>query len=329
MSKLCFCTIFYANYAAKGMALYHSLERVCKDFHVFIVAMDDYCLQLLSRQDMPHASILSIADVEDFYPQLKTIKVSRNKGEYSWTCKGPSLLFCYNKFGLKDCTYLDADLYFFSDPTPLYEEAPDADVMLMDHQYTSWYNLAATNGQYCAGYLYFKFNDNGLKILSEWTEQCVEWCFGRYEPGRFGDQKYLDEFHQKYENIYDLQCIGLCAPWNIQQYDVTHGTDDNVYVSRNGQNVKLIIYHFHFMRNLDFGKFNEFYLGPYTLSKSIKRYIYKPYLKELKEFTIYSDTRFHDIDVLASKGQRMSMIGYLWHWCKNAWKRNKIQWKRR
>ena len=326
--KYNFCTLFYANYSAKGVALYCSLERVCKDFHAYIVAMDDVCLQLLQESHMQHATIITIEELESFYPALKQVKGSRNKGEYSWTCKGPTLLYCFEKFGIKDCTYLDADLYFFADPKPLYEECPKADVMLMDHRYTPWYNLAATNGQYCAGYMYFKATGNGLKILNEWTEQCIEWCYGKHEPGRFGDQKYLDEFHSKYNNIYDLQHIGLCAPWNIQQYQVEQ-KPNGVYVTIEGKQDKLIVYHFHFLNNQDFGRYNEFYLGPYKLSKETMKYIYKPYLEELKVYTKKVDGLHYTSDVLASKIFPMSRLSYMWHWCKNIMKHNKIQWRRR
>ena len=326
--KYNFCTLFYANYSAKGIALYRSMEKVCKDFHAYIVAMDDVCLKILHDLRLSKATIISINELEAFYPALKQVKGNRNKGEYSWTCKGPTLLYCFEKFSIKDCTYLDADLCFFADPKPLYEECPEADVMLMDHRYTPWYNLAATNGQYCAGYMYFKATKNGLKVLNEWTEQCIEWCFGTHEPGRFGDQKYLDEFHSRYKNVYDLQHIGLCAPWNIQQYVVAQ-KQDGVYVTFDGKQDKLILYHFHFLNNLDFGKYNEFFLGPYKLSKFVMKDIYDPYLNELKRFANRADEMKYDADVLASKPIPMSAMSYLWHWCKNVWKANKIQWRRR
>lgn len=326
--KYNFCTLFYANYSAKGVVLYRSLEKVCQDFHAYIVAMDDVCMQLLEELHLSHATIISIDELEEFYPALKQVKGSRNKGEYSWTCKGPTLLYCFEKYGIKDCTYLDADLYFFADPKPLYEECPDADVMLMDHRYTPWYNLAETNGQYCAGYMYFKSSKNGLKVLNEWTAQCIEWCYGTHEPGRFGDQKYLDEFHAKYENIYDLQHVGLCAPWNIQQYEVVR-KQDGVYVTIDGKQDKLIVYHFHFLNNHDFGKYNEFFLGPYRLDKSVMTHIYNPYLEDLKAFAQWSDKINTKADVLASGQTPMSGLAYVWHWCKNVWKRNKLQWRRR
>lgn len=323
-----FCTIFFANYSAKGVALYRSLERTCSVFHIYVFAMDEDCYDILKTIEMPHATIVSIGELENFYPALLSIKESRNNGEYSWTCKGPALLYCFEKFGIKDCTYLDADLCFFSSPEPLYKECPDADVMLMDHRYTPWYNLAETNGRYCAGYLYFKATKNGLKVLNDWTEQCIEWCYGKHEPGRFGDQKYLDEFHSKYKNVYDLKHIGLCAPWNIQQYEVEL-KQDGVYITLNNKHDKLIIYHFHFLRNQDNGEYNEFYLGPYKLNKETIKYIYMPYLEELKGYTITVDKLAYESDVLASKVFPMSRLRYIWHWCKNIWKSNKIQWRRR
>lgn len=325
--KLNFCTLFFANYSAKGVALYHSLERMCPDFHLYIVAMDDVCTQILQGLSLQYATIISIEELEGFYPTLKTIKKTRNKGEYSWTCKGPTLQYCLEKYQLKDCSYLDSDLYFFSDPTPLYQECPDADVMLMDHQYTPWYNYAETNGRYCAGYLYFKSTPNGLRVLRTWTDQCIDWCYGRHEDGKFGDQKYLDSFHERFDNVHDLQHIGLCAPWNVQQYEITK-ENDGLYARKNGTIDKLILFHFHFLKNQDFGKFNEFYLGPYRLCKSVMSYIYEPYLNELKQTCEYVDT-LYETDALASSVLRMSMLQYMWHWCKNAWKRNKIQWIRK
>lgn len=310
------------------MALYHSLERVCSNFHMYIFAMDEDCFFILNSMQLPHATIVPLIELEEFYPSLQEVKSSRNKGEYSWTCKGPALLYCFAKYNLQECTYLDADLYFFSDPKPLYEECPEADVLLMDHRYTPWYNLSETNGQYCAGYMHFKATGNGLKILNEWTKQCIEWCFGKHESGRFGDQKYLDEFHHKYENVHDLQHIGLCAPWNIQQYEVLQ-KDERVYVSIDAKIDKLIVYHFHFLKNQDMGEYNEFYLGPYKISKNAKKTIYEPYWNELKQYTKWADKQACEVDVLASNVNKMSFFSYLWHWCKNAWKTNKIQWKRR
>lgn len=326
--KLNFSTIFFANYAAKGIALYHSLERVCKDFHIYIFTMDDDCYQILQSLCLSHATIIPLEDLENYYPALLIVKPSRKKGEYSWTCKGPSILYCFDKYGIEDCMYLDADLYFFSDPTPLFTEDTTADVMLTEHRYSDLYNQAETNGKYCAGTMYFKSSENALSVLKHWTKQCIEWCYSGYAPGRFGDQKYLDEFHSKWNNIHDIEHIGFCAPWNIQQYEVSL-CNGEVMVAKDGKSDNLIFYHFHFLRNQDFGKYNEFYLGPYALSNETLRYIYTPYLNELKSFTKKVDGLYSTIDVLASITSPLSKVRLFLHWIKNGWKRNKVLWKRR
>lgn len=323
-----FTTLFYANYAAKGIALCRSLIRVCKDYHIYVFAMDDDCYKLLQSLLLPNITILSLRELEDYYPALLIDKVNRNKGEYSWTCKGPSMLYCIEKYGLKDITYLDADLYFMKDPTPLYLESPNADVMLTSHRYTDAYNLAATNGQYCAGYLYFKATENGLNVLHWWTDLCIEWCYSSHEPGRFGDQKYLDLFHEKFDNVYDIKHIGFCAPWNIQQYKVRE-EDGRIKVKLADEEDNLIFYHFHFLKNQDMGIYNEINLGPYKYDMNTINLIYKPYMKEIEQIAMGCDIKNVKADVLASNICKMTLLRFLLHWIKNCWKPNKYIWKRR
>lgn len=322
-----FTTLFYANYLAKGVCMYKSLEKVCDNFHLYIFSMDDDCYNILSKLNLCSATIIKLNELEEFYPELLTIKKSRNKGEYSWTCKGPSLLYCIEKFNLSSCTYLDADLYFYSNPKVLYDNKSNFDVLLTDHRYTSQYNLAETNGKYCAQLMHFKSTKNGLDILKWWTDLCIEWCFSKHEPGRFGDQKYLDRFHDEWPNVGEMNHIGFCAPWNIQQYKVTH-KNNNTKVTLGDNTDDLIFYHFHFLRDLDFGKYNEFLLGPYKLDKNVKSFIYSPYLEEIKKVTKEID-EISDVEVLASSFTYMSVLRLCLHIVKNFCKENKILWKRR
>ena len=319
-----FCTLFDSYYLHKGIALYLSLEHVTCDFHLYVMAFDKESYGKLTALGFKHMTVELVDDFES--PELLAVKPSRSKGEYCWTC-GPSVIYHFlTKNNLDEITYLDADLFFLTDPKTIFEEIGCSSVAITEQGIDE--KTANTYGRYCVQYMTFRKDQEGIEALTWWRDRCIEWCYGTHEPGRFGDQKYLDEFHAKYENIYDLQHVGLCAPWNIQQYEVVR-KQDGVYVTIDGKQDKLIVYHFHFLNNHDFGKYNEFFLGPYRLDKSVMTHIYNPYLEDLKAFAQWSDKINTKADVLASGQTPMSGLAYVWHWCKNVWKRNKLQWRRR
>ena len=322
-----YVTIFYSNYLAKGLSLYYSLSKVSENSYLYIVAMDDECEKILDGSALDKARIISLKDLESYYPSLLEAKKDRGKGEYSWTCKGPAVLYCIEKFGLEDCTYLDSDLFFFSNPEPLFAEDEKCDVILTPHRYTERYDLSESNGKYCAQFMSFKSTENGLRILKWWSEECIKWCYGRHEKGRFGDQKYLDFFQEKFGGVHDSENAGVCAPWNIQQYKVERNSE-GVYVDNGKQRSPLVFYHFHFLKNQDFGKYNELLLGPYKLNRAVREYIYKPYIQGLKRVTKEVDNKY-STDVMASRKVSMSTLRLLMHVAKNILDSNKQIWKRR
>jgi hypothetical protein len=167
---------------------------------------------------------------------------------------------------------LDADLYFFSNPSVLIEEMGDKSVLIAEHRYTPIYDQSATSGIYCVQFMTFKNNANGMKVLNWWRNACNNWCYARFEDGKFGDQKYLDDWTTRFDGIHVLQNLGGgVAPWNIQQY--------NLYDS----NFTLIFYHFH---NLKFLMNNKIELGNYQLDKQNLKLLYTPYLEELERISL-------------------------------------------
>ena len=69
-------------------------------------------------------------------------------------------------------------------------------------------------------FMLFKNTEGGLKVLNWWRDCCLEWCYNRHEDGKFGDQKYLDDWTTRFKNIHVLRNLGGgLAPWNVQQYD--------------------------------------------------------------------------------------------------------------
>ena len=103
-----FCTLFDSGYLLRGLAMYQSLAKYCKDFHLYIFAFDDKAYQILKKLCLPKTTIISLKEFED--KKLLSVKPTRTKVEYFWTCTPSVILYAIKRFNLKICTYLDADL---------------------------------------------------------------------------------------------------------------------------------------------------------------------------------------------------------------------------
>lgn len=321
-----FCTLFDSNYLAKGITMYESLNNVCFDFHLYIFAFDDISFNVLKKIDFKNATVISLKEFED--EKLLNVKNNRTKAEYSWTSTPSTILYCLNNFDIDSCTYVDADLYFFNNPVVLIDEMGKADVLITDHRYTTQYDQSKESGRYCVQFMCFKKTLNGLTVLNWWRSACLDWCYNRKEDGKFGDQKYLDNWNENFKGVHDLKHLGGgVAPWNVQQYffytknDLIKGLEIT-----SDKEFDLIFYHFHHLNNQKINFMNEFYLGPYLLTKNVISYIYKPYILKLKTIDKFIKSLDFTLDTLGSVEINFSNLRLIAHIIKNSFKRNKIIW---
>lgn len=276
-----FCTLFDSNYLAFGMTMYNSLKKHCPDFHLYIFAFDDKCFDVLTQMDLPNITPISLKDFED--EELLAVKPTRSRAEYCWTTTPSTVLYILEKYGVDHCTYLDADLYFFSNPAALVEEMGSKSVLITEHRYSPKYASAVVNGIYCVQFMTFKNTQEGLKVLKWWRNACLEWCYDRLEEGRFGDQKYLDDWTTRFpEAIHVLEHLGGgVAPWNVQQYDFSEQNNAlKGAETTSGKSFSVVFYHFHGIRFLEKQKID---LCEYELPETAKKLIYRTYLKAYSE----------------------------------------------
>jgi hypothetical protein len=269
-----YCTLFDSHYLTRGLSLYRSLLKTGEDFNLIVYCFDEPVYQLLKRLQLERILLVSLQEFET--PDLLSIKSSRSKGEYCWTCTPFIIRDALTRFQLKEVTYLDADLYFYQKPSILLDEfhASGASVLITEHRFTSTSARLRLNGIYCVQFMTFRASDEGMKVLSWWADRCFEWCYARYEDGKFGDQKYLDDWTTRFKGIHVLQHLGGgVAPWNIEQYRVSQGPAVN--------SVPVVFYHFHNLRWYKNGKI-ALCTSPFVLSHDVYEYIYRPYIEELK-----------------------------------------------
>lgn len=276
-----FCTLFDSNYAAFGVTMYHSLEKWCPEFHLYIFAFDDVLPLLLGKMKLRHATVIPLKDFED--EELLRIKTTRTKGEYCWTCSSSTILYCLEKYHLDHCTYIDADLFFFANPAVLVDELGDDDVQITAHRYTEDYDQSNTSGKYCVQFMTFRNTENGLSILRWWREKCLEWCYARMEDGKFGDQKYLDDWPQRFDGVHELQHLGGgVAPWNMQQFSFQKIRREIVGTEiQTGIQFPLIFFHFHRLLCYKRKRCWEFRYTDYRLPRTARKLIYNRYVFHL------------------------------------------------
>lgn len=210
-----FCTLFDSYYLHKGIALYLSLLRQNVDFHLYVMAFDRDSFKALKNLSFDHMTVECMCDYEDdFFLKLKT---ERNKAEYCWTC-GPFVIhhFLVN-YKLPAITYLDSDLFFIGNPQIAFNEIGDNSVAITEQGVSE--ESSKKYGKYCVQFMYFKNDQNSLSALEWWRDACYNWCYQRVEDGKFGDQKYLDYFPQKFKNVYVIKNPGVgIAPWNVHRH---------------------------------------------------------------------------------------------------------------
>ncbi len=288
------CTCFDKNYLDKGLALYSSLRRHSNDFTLFVCCFDEITQKILNEIAEEDLITVSVEEVEKYTPGLKECKDNRSKAEYCWTCTAPIINYMIHNFDLKECTYIDADLYYYADPAILNNEIyyANGDIAIMEHRFRKRKKTLLNKkdpGIYCVEYNYFNISENAQVALKWWQDECIKWCYFKYEPAtenrpydRYGDQKYLEEFPKRFDNVYVVSHLGGgVAPWNLNQYKLVNNNGSNVALkhTQSGQIVPLVFYHF---QNLKYISKTVVNINSQTKDKHLKQAIYYPYLKEIE-----------------------------------------------
>lgn len=277
-----FCTLFDSNYLTRGIALHESLQRVSSSFHLYVIAFNKECFDYLKNARLPNLTPIALTEFED--EQLLSVKPFRSAAEYCWTCTPAIIKFCIEKFKLTSCTYIDADMIFYHDPIVLIDELGKNSVLISEHRYTKDYDQSKVSGIYCVQFMCFRNDSRGMTALKWWKERCIEWCYARQEDGKFGDQKYLDDWLTRFDGVHVLKHLGGgVAPWNLQQFRfVEKGASVQIIEKISGKIFPLVFFHFHGVKF-----YTDEYISCcealYEIDLSTKEIIYLPYFKRLIE----------------------------------------------
>lgn len=295
-----YCTYFDSNYLPRALVLYHSLEDVGEDFRLYAVCFDELAYQILAKLNLAKMIAIPLSTFET--PQLQAVKAQRSKVEYCWTCTPHVIRYVLDTYQLSEVTYLDADLCFYSRPSLLLTEfeKSGASVLITEHRYTPRYNKSVAYGIYCVQFMTFKSDIRGFEVLQWWQDRCLEWCYSRLENGKFGDQKYLDDWTQRFKGVHVLQHLGGgVAPWNVQQYRLSQRSGQ-LYVNES----PLVFYHFHAYKYYRNGV--HAFSPNYLISDEAVESLYRPYAHALLQ--VHDDLCEVDAGFVSGFSNRGSLI---------------------
>ena len=279
-----FCTIFDSNYLSRGLAMYNSLMAHCPDFHLYIVCLDQKLYNTLNESDFLNITAINLMDIESKYPEILIAKNNRSYVEYIFTLSPVIALYTLECFSNVDMiTTLDADLFFFSDPSVLFLDKSKFSIAITPHRFKKGLKSWEKYGVYNVSFQSFKNDVFGRACLNKWKRNCIEWCYNQNEAERFADQKYLDKWNEDYLDIKEYVNGSGVSPWNVMNNDISINKLGNVLYKED----PLIYYHFHGVRNIS-DNFLALGLNEYQVlnRKKIIKNIYEPYVKQLKEIDI-------------------------------------------
>lgn len=175
-------------------------------------------------------------------------------------------------------------MLFYHDPQVLLDEMGNLSVIITEHRYTKEYEkVSIDSGIYCVQFMFFKNDTDGMTALKWWRERCLEWCYARQENGKYGDQKYLDDWPERFPGVHVMQHPGGgVAPWNVQQYTFVMDEGAVILIDRTGRRYPLVFFHFQGVKFYTDGMASL--SGTiYDMADDVKNVVYFPYLKKLLE----------------------------------------------
>ncbi len=325
-----FCTLFNSGYLDRGLLMYESLKEACdNDFRLYVIAFDEDSYRVLS--EIEDKNLITISRGEFESPEIVELKESRSAREYMWTCSSLSIEYVLEKYKEDSCTYIDADLYFYSSPRRIFDEIETAraDVAIMEHGYVDVpENIRYINysGKYCVEFNFFRNNDNGRRVLAWWRDSCIECCQELQDGIHFGDQKYLEQFLNLFNNVYVIQneYSGI-APWNLAKYryiDDVNGIPRVVDYSNTSTPEFIIFFHFQQISFLSQNLVDiHAHMYPRKIDKLLCDRLYVEYVYKLlcKRSRIKED---YDIDLwkcteFATKERFVDFLGELFKYERN------------
>jgi hypothetical protein len=275
-----FCTYFDHNYLSRAMLTIRSLRRFELNTPIHVLALSEQCKTMLAELALPNVEIIPLSVIEDAYPELAPLKATRRRIEYYFTLSPFLPHYLFSCTTADRINYIDSDLYFLSSPRPVLDQLSDASVAITPHRFSFEFRNHHIYGRFNVAWVTYRRCAEGLDCLNAYKADCMAWCYDRVEDGRFGDQKYLDAWPDRYPSLKIIEHKGFnLANWNIHNY-IIRLKNDVVMVDDD----PLVFFHFASAQMRPDGSVEIFVEHRGGRSKAVLfEHVVNPYRRELGE----------------------------------------------
>jgi hypothetical protein len=274
-----YCTYFDRGYLAQGVAMWRSLARNDPNARLTVLALDDFAATVLRILADATLRIVELRELLLADLALADVQASRSRAEFIFALTPCLVRYEFiTRSEIQQLAYLDADLFFFSQVQPIWDELGGHSVLIVPHRYPSWHDDSKYYGRFNVGVVGFRRDDSSRACIEWWREQCLASTTLDSDGERYGDQKYLDAWPQRFSGVVESSHSGVnVAPWNWagHRFEVDHGgvrVDDS----------PLVVYHFAQFKRISATWFDSGQLEYGIMPRALRNRIYGEYWTALQ-----------------------------------------------
>ena len=269
-----------SQYLSRAAVLRESIQKKSNRCNFILICHDEITFNAALLLEIPQSNLILLDHVIERYKELKNARANRSHIEFLF-CLTPFIMrYMLEILDLNEIVYIDADEFILGNPENLFIGESNVSIAITSHNFLPKLQYLNKFGKYNVGIIFARKSQESLAVLNWWSRKCIEsTSISKQDIGVFGDQKYLDEFQVIYPNTHIYNDKGInSAPWNCTDVYIKKGL-----LYRDHFDLQLVTFHFSGLRYN-----NHFYIAGYNrygikLQKSVKKYLYKDYVRRLIE----------------------------------------------
>ncbi|MFN3400272.1 MAG: hypothetical protein ACK4Z4_08030 [Ferrovibrio sp.] len=283
MTSYIVSTVLTANFAAASLVLARSVVETNPDAVCHLYCLDDAAHALLAPVIPARVRLFCARDLFDVIPaaDYARLEAGRPVSAFCWTLKPVVIAHAMKVMPNAEWyAFSDSDMMVTADLAPRFAAARTRSALATPHafRYPLFWGTEYLYGHYNAGFVAFRATPEGRAMLQWWRGLCLTHCPALPEPDAFGDQKYIEQMVIRYPDQVSTGFPFInAAAWNIGQEEILDSANGPAW---RGQVIRL--YHFQGLRLLGRG-WVDLYSDTFPLSASVRRLIYRPYVKALRQ----------------------------------------------